>query len=380
MLIAIGCWLGTAALAQPSGPHAEQQAQFGGAQAVPFYLAEVLSMSGPPRVQRQVIGFLPYWVSSYQIRWDLLTQLCWFQVGVRSDGTISNPHGWPDLDLIAEAHHNGVKVTLAVTNFEPSSIATLLSSPANRTRFVQGALALVRDAGADGLNVDLEGVPASQKQNLSALMIELTSRFHSELPGSLVTIDTPSVDWSGAFDYDVLAENSDGLMIMAYGYHWSGSQNAGAVSPLRGGSRNLEWTVADYLEWGGEANRDKFILGLPWYGYDWPVVSMDKGAATTGKGSAVVYASAKPKALTYGRLWDDLSFTAWYRYTSAGQPHQAWYDDDESLLEKYQLVNLHEFGGIGIWALGYDGQETELWEAIEEAFVPASGTVAVRSR
>ena len=43
-----------------------------------------------------------------------------------------------------------------------------------------------------------------------------------------------------------------------------------------------------------------------------------------------------------------------------------------------ELVNQHDFGGIGIWALGYDGHEPELWQAVEDAFVPASGTVAIR--
>jgi spore germination protein YaaH len=378
LLIAVLMGAGVMARAQSPGPHAEQEAQFGGVERVPFYRADVFSMSGPPRVGRQVLGFLPYWVSSFQVRWDLLTQLVWFSVGVSSTGTLSNTHGWPDLDLIAEAHANGVKVTLGVTNFDATSITTLLSSATNRTTLVDGVLQMVQQAGADGVNIDLEGVPVSQKANLSALMIELTDRFHSALPGSLVTIDTPSVDWAGAFDYDVLAENSDGLMIMAYGYGWSGSPNATAVSPLAGGTYNLEWTVQDYLHYGGSQNRDKFILGLPWYGYDWPTVSLDEHAATTAKGSAVVYSSAKPKALLYGRLWDDVSVTPWYRYTSGTQPHQAWYDDDESLFQKFELVNQNDFGGIGIWALGYDGQEPELWQAVEDAFVPASGTVAVR--
>ena len=50
----------------------------------------------------------------------------------------------------------------------------------------------------------------------------------------------------------------------------------------------------------------------------------------------------------------------------------------DELLAKYELVNQEDFGGIGIWALGYEGDGPELWDAIEDAFVPASGTVAIR--
>jgi spore germination protein YaaH len=314
-----------------------------------------------------------------QLRWDLMTQLIWFSVGARSDGTLSNPHGWPDLDLIDEAHRNGVAVTLSVTNFDPAGLDALLSSASARERLIDGLLQMVGDAGADGVNIDFEGVRESQKQNLSRFMIDLRAAFHAQIPGALVTICTPAVDWRGAFDYDVLAENTDGLMIMGYGYHYSGSDNAGPISPLRGGSRNLEWTVQDYLQWGGAQNRDKFILGLPWFGYDWPTVSLEPRAATTDKGTAVFYASAKLKALQYGRLWEALGASAWYRYTKSALPRQAWYDDGESLAAKFELVNQNDFGGIGIWALGYDGQEPELWNAVEDAFAdPATATVRVR--
>lgn len=362
------------------GPHAEQAKQFGAlrAMAVPFFAADVLSVNGPPRVNRRVIGFLPYWVSSVQLRWDLLTELVWFSVGAKTDGTLSNTHGWPDLDLIDEAHANGVKVSLCVTNFDASQITTILSSATVRQRLIDELVTSVTNAGADGVNIDFEGVSSSQKANLSTFITALNERFHAEIPGATVTLDTPSVDWSGAFDYDVLAENSDGLMIMAYGYHWGGSENAGPISPIDGGSRNLLWTISDYLQWGGSQNRDKFILGLPWYGYDWPTVSQDKGAATTAKGTAIFYSSAKAKAAQFGRLWDALSATAWYRYVSSAQNHQTWYDDGESLFQKFELVNQNDFGGVGIWALGYDGQEPELWQAVEDAFVPASGTVATR--
>src|SRR5262245_3586512 len=70
------------------GPHAEQEMQFGGVEAVPFFEQDVLSTAGPPRVSRQVLGFLPYWSTSPQIHWDLLTQLIWFCVTANADGSI----------------------------------------------------------------------------------------------------------------------------------------------------------------------------------------------------------------------------------------------------------------------------------------------------
>jgi spore germination protein YaaH len=379
LALMVGLGLGRAAAGEPTlRPHAEQVESFGSGAPVPFATADSFAVAGPPRVAREVLGFLPYWVSSPQLRWDLMTELLWFAVSAGPDGSITNLRGWPDLQLIETAQRNGVRVTLVVTNFDGASLTSLLSSPSARSRLIEELLTQVQRAGADGVNIDFEGVPAAQKHNLSAFMTALTDRFHTVLPGSSVTICTPAVDWSGAFDYDVLAENSDGLMIMGYGYHWSGSSRAGPVAPLRGGSRNLEWTVADYLHYGGAYNRSKFILGLPWYGYDWPTSSLEPRATTTGSGKSVTYSAARSAALQHGRLWDELGVAAWYRYLAGAQPHQAYYDDAVSFAQKLELINREDLGGLGIWALGYEGQRPELWDAIEAAFVPATGTVAVR--
>ena len=41
---------------------------------------------------------------------------------------------------------------------------------------------------------------------------------------------------------------------------------------------------------------------------------------------------------------------------------------------KYDLVKEDGLGGVGIWALGYDGSRPELWDALAAAFAdPATG-------
>ena len=45
---------------------------------------------------------------------------------------------------------------------------------------------------------------------------------------------------------------------------------------------------------------------------------------------------------------------------------QVWYDDVESLRLKYELAMDKNLRGFGIWALGYEGKQTEPWQLIEE--------------
>ena len=99
---------------------------------------------------------------------------------------------------------------------------------------IQNLLQKVTDKNADGIDIDFELLPYSQRDNLVLFMQELTESFNSILEDPIITMATPAVDWSNAWDYDQLAQITDGLFIMGYNYFYSGSSTAGPVSPLGG--------------------------------------------------------------------------------------------------------------------------------------------------
>ncbi len=338
-----------------------------------------------PVVNRTVYGFMPYWVVSdlSQVQWDLLTHVAYFSAEMNSDGSIAALHNWPSgtsvQALISTAHANGVKVTLAATLFGSSSISTLLSSATYRQNAINNLKAQMLAGGADGINIDFEGMSSTQKANFVTFMADLTSAIHAAKAGSHVSCDTPAVDWSGAFDFDQIALACDGLFIMAYDYYYGGSTTAGPCSPLAGGgvwgTYNVTWTVNDYLTYGGTANRSKFLVGLPYYGHDWPTASSSVPSSATPPASALLYDAAKTGAAAHGRLWDGASQTPYYVYSSGGT-HQGWYDDAESLGLKWDLVNAQDLGGTGMWALNYDKSDDELWNKIRQKFATAAGNLS----
>ncbi|MBN2384649.1 N-acetylmuramoyl-L-alanine amidase [bacterium] len=329
---------------------------------------------------KTVYGFMPYWVvtSLTHVRWDLLSHVAYFSAEMDSAGGITALHNWPSgtyvQALLNTAQANGVAVTLTATLMNSSSITTLLSSATYRQNAIDNLLAQVQAGDADGVCIDFEGVSVSQNANLVTFMTDLTSAFHSAIPGSHVSICTPAVDWSGAFDYDQLAINCDGLFIMAYDYYWSGSTTAGPVCPrapsTRWGSRAVTWTIDDYLLYGGSENSDKFILGLPYYGYEWPTTSTTVPSSTTGTGSSRTYNVATTNAAIYGRLWEEYGEVPYYIISTG--PSQCFYDDAESLGLKWDLVNTSNLGGTGMWALNYDTNDDELWDTLSEKFWSAS--------
>ncbi len=339
----------------------------------PFRIAPLSPLPKPPVT---VMGYLPYWnigKPTLVLHLDRLHVLAYFGASLTADGQVNDIHHWggPVLtDLIEQAHAAGVLVVLCVTNFDSASIGAFLSSPSARAVAVSNLVSLVASAGGDGVNVDFEGLPKANKGDFVAFIAELKHALDTALAQSHVSLATPAVDWSGAFDYDRLAEASDGLFIMGYDYHWRGGP-PGPVSPLQPsatwGKYSLAWTIDDYIQWGGDHNRPRFILGLPLYGFDWPTTGPEVPGTATAKAEARFYARCQREALVHGWQWDDDSSTPYYTYQDSGW-HQVWCEDRKSLALKYALVAARGLGGVGFWALGYEEDLGEVWEELDAAF------------
>ena len=317
---------------------------------------------------RTVFGYHPYWMGTawQNYNYNLISTIAYFSAEATSTGGLSDLHGWPVTGLINTAHANGVDVVLCVTLFNNSDLTTLLCNATYRQNLIDNLLTQVQAGNADGINVDFESFPASQKQNMVQFITDLTNTFHTEIPGSQVTLATPAVDWNDGWDYNALATISDGLFIMGYDYYYSGSSSTGPNSPLTGNGYSISWTVNDYLNKTNN-QAEKLIIGYPYFGFEWPATSSSAGAPTTDTGTAKFYAEMEGNALSYGKLWHESSQTPWYRYQNPNWV-QGWYDDSLSLSLKYDFAINNNLLGIGIWALGYDGTNPELWDLLSAKF------------
>ena len=318
----------------------------------------------------EVIGYLPYWeYSEYpDLDYSLLTQINFFSAELSIYGDIVNDHNWENLYFIDFAQSHGVKVKLCATLFGSYELSTLLENYFYRQNAINNLLDLVLSVGADGIDIDFELLPTNQRDNLVLFMEELSFAFHSQMDDPIITMATPAIDWSNAWDYESLAEITDGLFIMGYNYFYSGSANAGPVAPLGGYFYDIEYTVNDYLNKTNNQT-DKLILGLPYYGYDWDVVDSSINSETMSYGIAKTYAEARMLDEYYGSYWDQSSNSAWLTYyDDTWTWNQCWFDDHLSLSNKYAFAKELELQGIGIWALGYDDDYDDLWNLLKLHF------------
>ena len=217
-------------------------------------------------LSHKIIGYLPYWeYDSYPyLDYSLLTEINYFSAELNEYGNIINDHNWDNIGFIEYAQSQGVKVKLCATLFNSNSLETLLSSSLNRTNAINNLLNKVLSRNADGVDIDFEMVPSNQRENLVLFMQQLSDTFHANMDDPIITMATPAIDWSNAWDYNGLAQICDALFIMGYYFLYSGSQTAGPVSPLGGYFYDLDYTVQDYIDKVGN-QLDKVILGLPYY-------------------------------------------------------------------------------------------------------------------
>ena len=366
--------------ARPVGnsPHTSHEKLFGawnGARPFASGAFSGAAASQPARLRtHEVFGWHPYWREGSLPFYDftLLSTVAYFSYEVNpSTGGYCSVHNWDTTNLVNAAQAAGCKVVLTATLFGNKQNETLLYNPAARQNLIQTLLAKVQARNADGVTIDFEALTNSGlREPLTTFMQELATTFHQAIPNSQVSIALPAVDWAGVFDVAAYDGFLDYAIIMGYNYHWSGGPSAGPVAPLGDsttwGPRSTKTSINTYLAAG--ISPDKLLLGVPYYGIEWPTRSDSVPAATAGTGTAFFYSEAVSREQQHSVHWDESSQTPFYKRESNGQAYQGWYENAESLARKYQLIESKGLGGAGIWALGYDDGRDELWRELAVAF------------
>lgn len=348
-------------------------------------------------LSKEVLGFAPYWAlnSNQQTIWkyNLLSTLAYFALAVNGDGSFNTTDagysGWQSqnlVDMINRAHGAGDRVVVVIKQGNDATVNQIVTTEASRQAAITNTINAIASKQLDGVNVDFEG-SASGYPNVQAgmttFMTELSSAVHGRWPSAFVSIDTyggsASGD-SGIFKIGDLAPVTDAFFIMAYDSSFSNTPgHAGPTAPLNGWTYNDTSEVAQYL---AKAPASKVILGVPYYGYKWSVANTDPYGAATAGAIADTYAGVLDDfscgALQQQRNWDTVAASPWATWWSpaSGDPcggnknswRELYYDDAQSLGYKYDLVNSSNLRGTGMWALGYDGTSTDLWNELSLKF------------
>lgn len=348
---------------------------------------------------KEVFGFAPFWTIDQLggVNFDVLTTVAYFGIPVLGNGEIDRTDqgyrvfkGKEATDIFKKAHASGTRVVLTITSMSNGPILTLLDNPQAQEQAISEVVAEVEKRGIDGVNVDFEynGDPGDlYRQQFTKFVADLTSRMHEVNPNSKVTVSVyaASVKDPKLYDIAALSSVSDGIFMMAYDFAIAGSDTAMPTSPLYGYKEGRYWydvstAVDDFLT---QMPAEKLILGVPWYGYNYLVYEPQIKAPTRpswtwrGRPATQTYAVAvenvKPDredVSDFKTGWDDLGQVGWKAYylPEAGTWRMIFLEDQQSLGLKYDFAKEKNLAGIGIWALGFEDGQSELWDILKDKF------------
>jgi spore germination protein YaaH len=252
-------------------------------------------------------------------------------------------------------------------------IVSLLSSQSRRLNAVENLKTLVKTYSLKGLNIDFEptgNVSPQVRDSFTLFVEELSQALNKDrLSGVELSVDIYPTLYGKQRLWDLprIAPHLSYVVIMGYDYHYRGSDTAGPVSPLRGATNHFNDDLATNL---GEISKlipsNKIVLGLPFYGYRWATTTSDLYSPTIGSGITAPLKDIEelikedPSTLH----WDRNSLTPYLVLETKSKISQIYFENDLSLGLKLDLVVTSGYQGIAIWALGYEPENSSLWQTI----------------
>lgn len=254
-----------------------------------------------------------------------------------------------DRAAIEESWRNRVMPLVTVTNLVPEGFSTdlshqVLNNPTSRTNLVNNIVNLISRKGYGGVNIDFERVAAEDRDLFTGFLLELKNRLDEY--NYMLTIAVPpktseDIPWLLGYDYGGIGSIVDLIFIMAYDWHHAES-GPGPVAPINEVRNTIQFATE-------RVPREKIILGIPLYGYDWPIPY-----SPSSSGVAISNENAENMAMRYQSIiqYSEQFATPFFRYVEPnGQMHEVWFEDVRSMSEKMTLVREFNIEGAGAWQL-----------------------------
>ncbi|MCX6726859.1 MAG: glycosyl hydrolase family 18 protein [Candidatus Shapirobacteria bacterium] len=356
----------------------------------------------------EIIGFLPTWMVGKTQNYDgILDQLIFLGVDVGSSGNLIwdvqgkkiNDENY--LTMKTTIKKNGGKNILGIKLFDTKLIDSLVSSGSARKTLLDETKAISQVADYDGINIDFEymGDPV---RVLSDDFLGFLDEFKKEVGGEIsIDVFANTVIKGDSVGLTKLANVVDKVIVMAYDFHQPSSDFAGPVAPINSvpGERNITEVTQKIIE--AKLPKNKIVLAYPLYGYQWRTTEAVFESKVVENWSRMVSWNESKQRMadgTYANFtdfvqnWDELSMTPWvsfkneestqklvrvlnkktkkYGWQSVPVPitrtYQAYFENMDSMGAKLDLAKQSQVGGVGFWALGYEGEDKDLWKLVKE--------------
>ena len=274
-----------------------------------------------------------------------LTHLSPFSHRFDNDGNLIQIN---DQEILEKIKFYEKKAILTIANlkenggFSTSLVSKLLNEEKLQQTLISSLKLKIKEENYDSLLIDFEYINPEDKDKYilflqkikdsitNKLYVALAPKYSDEQKGLLYT----------AHDYFEIGKIADYVLLMTYEWGYSYGEPM-AVAPL-----NKVKQVIRYAK--SKIDKEKIIMGIPNYGYDWtlPFKKGDKANSLSNE-----------KAMDLARIhkseieFDPSSKTPYFYYKEEGKSHIVHFDNPCSFNFKINLALDEELHGISIWTV-----------------------------
>ena len=333
----------------------------------------------------------PYWalddsVPSLDGRLESVREVSPFWYGARGvTEIVLDPNAPVDRTeaFIDVARDSGARFVPSIIDQMPAGgMAAILVDPVTRAQHVESIRSFAEDLDADGIDIDYEQFAFADGASTwettrpawVAFVRELSEALRAD--GRTLTVSIPpvyDVTTTGergywVYDHGAIAEHIDALRIMAYDFS---TAEPGPIAPLAWVQQAVDGVSLAVPE----EHHDKLVLGIPAYGSNWVVSTVGtcpasaEGRTTVTTRTALDLATRRGGAPAFDPVTGEWSFAYALQVTdgaaSCTQSRRVHWVDGEGMAARVEIARRAGWGGVSLWALGYD--DDAAWAAMVSA-------------
>lgn len=274
---------------------------------------------------------------------------------------------WGKEKLLKMSEGSNVAIMPMLSNWNPSIsgpdrklLHSMLADETVKKKVVENILVIIEYNKFSGINVDFENVAAEDKDLFTDFFIELSNSLHNKNYIASIALSAKTENskssWAQGFDYKELGKYADLVVIMAYNNHNLNSQ-PGPIASSQWTSEVIEYAVSNI-------ERQKIVLGIGYYGYDWlQKENIFKGYKQFPANLSFDVSQELIKSFEANNGSQDIDGYNFTYKDRDNKSHIVWVESLSSVGYKINLIKKYNFAGFSIWSLGRE--ENSFWGLIE---------------
>ncbi len=278
-----------------------------------------------------------------------LSRLTVFGYGFTAEGNLISVNDLPLIEAALAENAAPYMLLSSITedgNFSGERASLLFRNTDLQNRVIAAVIETMQRKGYQGLDIDFEYIPREDSNGFLRFLENVTEQLHDAGYPTHVDLapktyaDQPGLLYE-AHNYGAIGAIVDTVLLMTYEWGYAYGPPL-AVAPLNRVREVVEYAVT-------EIPRDKILMGIPNYGYDW-TLPYEKGDRATNIGNQY----ALRLAARYGAeiRFDGPSASPFFNYRDEqGRRHIVWFEDIRSIAAKYDLIDEYTLLGSGYWTI-----------------------------